>query len=74
MQFEAISKSKIESYIQAKQEEARNPRPSPTLSREEGAGERPQATSARDTKASTQVRAYTTSFCIEEASLGIWTR
>lgn len=55
MQFEAISKAKIEAYLQAKQEEGRNPRPSPVPSREEGTGKSSPATTARDTKTSTQV-------------------
>jgi len=67
VQFEAISLAKIEQYIQAKQEEARNPRP-PTPSGEEGSGKRPQATSARDSKASTQVCASTPCLCTVEAS------
>lgn len=53
-QFEAISKAKIEAFLQAKQEEERNPRPSPVPSKEEGRGKSSPATSARDTKASTQ--------------------
>jgi hypothetical protein len=55
LQFEAISKAKIEAFLQAKQEEERNPRPSPVSSKEEGRGKSSPATSARDTKASTQV-------------------
>ncbi|KAG0585940.1 hypothetical protein KC19_2G050700 [Ceratodon purpureus] len=53
-QFEAISKAKIEAYLQAKQEEGRNPRPSPVPSKDEGAGKSSPATTARDSKASAQ--------------------
>lgn len=59
VQFEELSKAKIEAYLQAKQEEGRSPRPSPVASREEGSGKSSSATSARDTKASSQVCAST---------------
>ena len=68
MQFEVISKAKIESYLQAKQEEERNPRPSTVPSKEEGTRRSSPATSARDTKASTQVCASTAYLCIVETS------
>jgi hypothetical protein len=55
LQVEALSKQKIESYLLAQEEEARNPRPSADPARNAEAGKPIPVSSSKQAKVSSQV-------------------